>query len=131
MSTITPALLKAIRPEIEAALAEVAEKHGIKFHCANAKYSAHDFTFQLKGEVLATDDGKSPAEAEWSKSAYLFGLDHVPFGATFKNGTKVFTITALDFKKRKYPILADDQNGRGFKFPVDVILRHFPEPAQS
>ena len=125
MTTVTKNMLKDIRPEIEAALEEVGIKHGIIFNCANAKFTNLDFTFQLKGEVIDAGDGKSKAEAEWEKDSYLYGLQDVKFGARFQSNSKVFFISGIDFKKHKYPILANDSEGRGYKFEADSIKRHF------
>lgn len=125
MTVISTQLLKVLRPEIEAALAEIGIKHGVSLRCANAKYSSLDFTFQLKGEVIDAGGGKSKAEAEWEKDSRIFGLESISFGDTFSSNGKQFSITGLDFNKRKYPILAKDASGGGYKFSVEAIKRHF------
>ncbi|MEE8428311.1 MAG: hypothetical protein V3S33_02255 [Gammaproteobacteria bacterium] len=124
-------LLKTIRPQIEAALADLGKEHGITFHCANAKYSSLEFTFQLKGEVIDAGDGKSKAQVEWENQSNLLGLGHVSFGAKFRTNMRLFTITGIDLGKPKYPVLGADEKGKGFKFQPETILHEYPKPAEA
>lgn len=51
MTTITRDILKAIRGDIDAALAAVGEKHGVILKAGNASFSEANFTFKLEGTI--------------------------------------------------------------------------------
>ena len=125
MTTINKRLLQDLRPEIGAALATVAEKHGIKLTLGNATYDSYSFKYQLQGAVLETENGQSAAQAEYDRYSSLFGLKDVPFGLEFerqgRTGMRHFKIVGLSVKAKKYPLLCEDLNTGGiFKLPASA-----------
>lgn len=63
---------------------------------------------------------------DWAALAPRYGLDVHLFGATFNHGQHSFTLKEIKPSNRKYPIIADRDDGKSFKFPVDMIKGFFP-----
>lgn len=67
--------LQALRPEIQAALAAIAEKHGIKLQLGNISFTADggSFSGKIEGTVEAIAD--AAAEKMFREAASIFGFD--------------------------------------------------------
>ena len=110
---ITRAFLKNIRDEINAALAPLAEKHGVAFHAGNASFQDHKATFKLEVMVGGVEDA---AKRDWDSCCSLYGFKPEDFGRTFWSGSDQFTICGIKPRSRKYPILGKSKRGAVYKF---------------
>jgi len=116
MAEITKALLRAIRPEIDAALKEVAKRHGLKsLTCGHARYDPHAGTFSMKVEGLA--DGAIGKEASLY-NAERAGMQLPPLGATFSSGGHVYAVAGM---KRSGKILAARTDGKMYIFDKTIV----------
>lgn len=120
ITRITRNDVRALRADIDAALAKVLEKHGLTHELGRITFSDSDFRGQLRVAVGSADDA---AEREFRKYAYKFGLTGNEFGKTFTNGKTKFTITGLKPRSHTYPILATNARGTTYKFPADFAKR--------
>lgn len=75
MDRFNKATLGALRPEIQAALDAIAEKHGIKLQLGNIGFAADGSSFKapVEGRVEALADAKE--HAQFLEMARLYGLD--------------------------------------------------------
>ncbi len=117
---ITPALLKALRPEIEHAILTVMDDHGLSAELGNASYSADKATFKLN---IVTGDGSEAKEKEWNMYARMFDLPENLIGKSFKNKGRTFTIVGIAPRSRKFPVLVERDDGREFKFKTSAAMR--------
>ena len=121
--------LKQLREDLNKALEEVAAQHNIIVDVGNASFTSDTATFKLnliiKGEGVENREDARVAKYEKDFNTYhnMFGIDKDVLGKTFKDRTKQFTILGLDTKKRKYPIIAKDQNGKQFKLSSEQLSR--------
>lgn len=77
MTQVNSALIKKIRPEMEAALKEVGEKYGLKFTCGNGTYGdkgGYAGSMKVEFEATTTADGKSLEQDSFEKHCGLFGF---------------------------------------------------------
>lgn len=119
---VTRELLKTIRTEINRALTEVGEAHGITLNLGNASYTDYDFTFKLKGAALDTGDGRSAAAAEWDLYRSRYGLDAIEYGDSFRTHSGTYTIDGIKPRSPKFPIIGIGVDGRRRKFPARAVL---------
>lgn len=101
---ITKDLLRALRADMDAALAAVGAAHGVTLRTGNATFSAHSATLKVELREL----GAPAPEAEaWHRLAqYVEGLDVALLNRTVKFGTGTYRVDGL-------------KTGRG---PVKVAL---------
>jgi hypothetical protein len=120
---ITMALLKQLRPEIEAALADLGEKYGIGFEVGSGSYNGSHATLKLEIGVLG-DDGKVVSkEAENFKFlAPMYGLSESDLGRQFLLGGKRHTIVGINPNATRFPILTEC-GGKKYKVPVESVKR--------
>lgn len=118
MTTLDRDLLKALRVDIDAALAAVAQKHGVKtLRTGNATFDpgAGSFTFKLEG-VVEGGQGKDASRLEMERR-FDSGLPAV--GQAFTYGGTVYTAAGINTKATK--ILARRADGKVFLIPRDAV----------
>ncbi len=87
-----------------------------------ASYSESNATFKVEVALVGTDgEVKSKTAEDFKTFAVLFGLDPDVLGKTFKNGGHTFKICGLKGRSVKYPVLAEREDGKKFKFGADFI----------
>lgn len=120
--SITKDMLKQIREDINKALEPVGEKYGVKLTAGNASYTENNFTLKLEGAAVKEDGTVAAKDAEaFKRHAHLYGLSPDDLGRKFTSQGKEFTITGLNTKSGKYPIIGRDSNGKGYKFGADMV----------
>ena len=120
---ISKDLLKALRVDIDAALAEVGKKHGVSLTQGNTRYSVSTFTTKIEGIVLnsSSTGTTSTEQAKYTSEAPICGIDPASYGKSFiDRGTK-FKIVGINRKAKKYPIIAQNDNGTRYKFGPEVV----------
>lgn len=124
MTTITKPLLTTLRTEIDAALAELAAKHGVQIECGNASFTSTNATFKLAintigdgGEVVtkeAKDFGRYAGLVNNLKAEWL--------GESFTVRGETFKIIGYKPRSKKYPVLAENAKGV-YKFSTETVVR--------
>jgi len=80
-----------------------------------------DGYFEIK--VRFAKAGQSPEAEAFRQASEHFGLKAEDLGATFQSANKTFTITGLSPRSVKFPVLADNEDGRGYKFKASTVCR--------
>jgi hypothetical protein len=117
--------LSAIRADIDAALAEVAKKHGISLRAASAKYADSNFTMKVEGATLDESGKASLREAEdFRRYASLIGLKNEDLGREFLTPKgKRYRLVGFRAKSRKFPMLCEDlSDGKLYCLPEKVVV---------
>ena len=117
---IDKALLKILRPEIDAAVAAVASRYGLaSLHCGNGSFDpvAGTFTFKLEGAAEGAI-GKAAA-LYMSPDARFLGLP--PLGSKFTWAGHSYVTAGLKPSGSKVICTRDD--GNEYLFPVDFVVR--------
>lgn len=123
MTTVTKfdtATLKSIRVDLNAALAEVAKKHGIVMSAGSMSYRENSFTCKVTavtkvgGVEQADEDTSGTSNAKWQKAfldnCVFMGLKKSDLGATFKMSGENVTIVGAR-PKANQPIVIS-RNGK-------------------
>ena len=120
----------AFAREAEQALQALAEKHGVDVSIGSGNFTQNDFSFKVKAAVKSKDGTVLSREAEAFKvNAPLLGLQESDLGRTFTAQGKTFKITGYNTRAKKMPILAEDENGRGYKFDRETVKRFLKQAA--
>ena len=106
---------RLIFSEIFKAAEEIAAKHG----CAMKPLPYHRETFSLKLELVDIEAGGAPADFGFNAS--LVSLPRDCFGKTFVYGGRTYTITDIHPRRSKYPVDGQGEDGKTYKFPLDVV----------
>lgn len=125
-------VIKNIRPEIEAALKEVALRHGVVIKCGNGSYTANNFTLKLEASAIDAATGvvfTKEAEA-YKRNAAILGLKEEWLNQTFQSYTgESYKVVGLKPKSTKYPVLGERADGKVFKFGAGMVKFCFMKAA--
>lgn len=116
---ITRAILGMITADIEVAIAGIAAKYeGLKITRGNARFNELEATFKLKLQVV-NDEGESESERrDFDTLARSYGLLPEDLGTEFRFRGKLYRLTGINPRARKYPIKGDRvSDKKKFKFP--------------
>jgi len=109
--------LKRIRPEIDAALAAVAAKHGVK--SLTLGRMTYDPSGSFKGSIAGVMEGGLSVDAQMYEAIREYeGLP--PLGTVFKSKGVDFTITGATRTGRK---ITATGNGKPYLFPLEGVKR--------
>jgi hypothetical protein len=118
MDRFTRPTLRALDVEIDAALAVVAEKHGMTFTRAGGRFSDTTYTPKVSFSIV----GESGIPADFARNAQYFGLTEDDYGREFTTYRGTYKITGINLRAKKYPITAEClRTGKGYKFPVSAV----------
>ena len=115
--------VREIGDEIEAAVAEIAKRHG--FAVAKGVRGTFDATgckYTVDIRQIA-EDGKVQTQERANFSAYadMFGLQPDDLGKTFTSQGRTYTIEGIAPRRPKYPVVAKRDDGKTFKFPAETV----------
>jgi hypothetical protein len=110
MANINATLLKTLRSEIETALANVGQKHGVKFHVGKGHYNPSGLEGDLKLEIASIVNGQAvnPQETAFKLYARRYGLEESDLGKTFRFRSDSIKITGLEPKRQKFTIVGQN-----------------------
>lgn len=116
--------LGLIIDEIQDALDKIKIKYNLKnLAVGNTNYNAFSFTSKVEGEIdsqIEKDFRRSEAEY----FAEIHGLPKDFIGLEFTNGGRPFTISHLETRNTKYPIIANcHSDNKSYKFTIDTIKK--------
>jgi len=124
LDKISPAVLKLIRADIDAAVESVCKKYGLaSMRAANASYTSNTFSIKVEG-VLSAEAKTEEAISQSNQYARMLGLPENIVGKKFNTQGHEFTVERIDIGKPKFPIIAKRINdGKMFKFTTDVVSK--------
>ena len=118
INTIDRPTCRTISDEAEAALKAVAEKFGLTLIRSNGRFSPTNLTVKFDFQVTG-DNGVSKKATQ---GAALLGLPEDCIGKQFKSGGRMFTITDINLRRRKYPVGGSGPQGGKYKFTVAQVM---------
>lgn len=117
--------VRAIRNDIDAALAAVAKKYGVAIGCGNARFTATTIDFKLQ-VVSGAEAGSSPRDAALANALDMFKPLHpgVDFDATYDLGSKAGhgKIVGYNHKAIKMPFIVE-AGGKRYKLSEEQLAR--------
>jgi len=128
---MTAALLRQLRPEIQAALADLGKRFGVGFEVGDAKYSGSNATFRLEVGIIGNDGRVVTKEAENFKFlAPMYGLSESDLGRRFMLNGKPHTIVGINPNAPRFPILTEC-HGRKYKVPAESVKRALTQATEG
>ena len=115
--------IEALASDVRAALKEVGEKHNVDLKAGTFRYGDKDVSCRITGLDLDATGGASEEEVNYKERHSYYGLPEDGLGKTFDHMGKTFTVTGLKPSRRKYPVSAKGADGKGYKFPADLVKR--------
>lgn len=108
--------ISQLRADINAALAEVAKKHGLsKLQAGNAKYTADSCTFALEA---IKEGGHSKEAARYEANKGLLGLP--PLGTEVHTGADAYIPTGLNSTGSKV-IVTKKSNNKSYLYATETF----------
>jgi hypothetical protein len=124
IKTLDKSNLVQIREDINAALKAVGTKHGLVLDAGNASYSPTNATFKLAVSVITDGVVMDKPTADFKRFCTMYGFKPENLGAKFTSRGVEFTLTGLDSKSHKYPMLArSSKDGKDYKMTREAVQR--------
>jgi hypothetical protein len=128
METIDRELVKNLRGQIQDAIERWWDQGGenlfpkMEFRVGNATFTESNVTFKIEVALVGENGEVKSKEAEsFKKFAVVYGLKEEDFGKSFKSNGHTYKICGLKTKSGKYPVIAERDNGRRFKFGAEYV----------
>ena len=114
--------IRFLQTAVSDALKKVGEAFGVEFKVGGGRFSPTHYGCRLDVTIAGTE----PQEAQdFRQYADMFGLKPDDLGRTFLDRGRRFTIVGLLLRSRSYPVLAQNERGTRFKFPVETVKAGF------
>lgn len=119
--------LKTLREDIDAALAQVAEKHGISLSIKNIRFDAANFRTQLEGATKGPTGEVINGDLATLREHGKFWLgDAFDANRAYRDpisGAMVLLV-GLNMKRQKYPVIYKNlSNGKSYKTSIEMAKR--------
>ncbi len=122
ITEFNPKVCKSFSEDVMAAIAAVAEKHGVTVEYKGTRFSAQ--TAELKIEAVVVG-GKSREqqqfEADYAYLAEVFDLPKNAIGKTFIHGGKKLTVLGANGRASKKPIVLSGSDGKQYTATVALV----------
>ena len=123
------AQVSMIRDEVQKALDNVGATHGLTFDIGRITFTDKDFSVKIRGIDNNVTSAGSAMEFDWNQSKHKYPeLDGIVLGQRFRNDKgDVYRIVGLKPKNRKYPVIAQREDGKQYKFSplaIGVYIRN-------
>ena len=121
MAQVNREMLKAIRPEIDAALVAIGIKYGVTLRAGAGKYADSYGSFKLELQDVA---GPTPDALRFTSGARWIGIDPDALGRNVTLSGSVFTITGMTSSGRK--ITLTEATGKVFTCAPETVAKQHP-----
>lgn len=95
------------RDDIKQAVETVEKKYGVEIKFGNIKYDNVSFTLETTVFNGSADDAK---KIDFERRCELYGLSKDDFGKEITIDSKVYIISGIEAKRRKYPMLLKNKD---------------------
>lgn len=122
VTEINREVCRVLRDKINASLKSLGDELGMKIQVGNASFTADNVKFKLEAAIIgASGEVKSSHAHDFARYQFVHGLPLDSIGKTFTQGRKTFKLVGYNVKGRNYPMLAEDENGKLFKFSIQSV----------
>lgn len=114
---------KHIAAEIETALADVAQRLGVKITVGSTRFTDKNAKIKIEVATISSDGQvRSEAAESFGIYAYRYGLQPSDMGKTFTWSGHTYAISGCAPRSHKYPILAKRlSDGKTYKFAAKLV----------
>ena len=112
--------LRALRVDLDAAMATIASKYGIQLNAGNISYTAETATIKVQAGVISKRGQVVTKEAQaFNQDKRLVGLGNLNIGDAINIQGKEYTISG--YKPRSKNAVLVQRDGRGYKVSVEMV----------
>ena len=112
--------LRALRVDLDAAMASIASKYGIQLNAGNISYTAETATIKVQAGVISKSGQVVTKEAQaFNQYKRLVGLGNLNIGDAINIQGKEYTISG--YKPRSKNAVIVQRDGRGYKVSVEMV----------
>lgn len=112
--------LRALRVDLDAAMATIASKYGIQLNAGNISYTAETATIKVQAGVISKSGQVMTKEAQaFNQYKRLVGLGNLNIGDAINIQGKEYTISG--YKPRSKNAVIVQRDGRGYKVSVEMV----------
>ena len=114
---------RLIAQEAEIALRAIAAKHGVEIKYNGGNFTPTSATLKFEFAERATDGTVLTEEASnFKRYAEIYGLKADDLGREFWLNGKRFTISGLNTRAHKMPVIAKASDGKSYKFSATSVV---------
>jgi hypothetical protein len=123
MTSLTKAKVQQIADDAQAALAAVAEKHGLAFQRGRGKYSSTEFNFKgVFAAIQTVGDGATVAVTHEFQTLQLFHPEFAGKLCKFQGSNRIFRVVGYNRRAKSMPILLEaTDGGKNAKCPARAL----------
>ena len=112
--------LRALRVDLDAAMASIASKYGIQLNAGNISYTAETATIKVQAGVISKSGQVVTKDAQaFNQYKRLVGLGNLNIGDAINIQGKEYTISG--YKPRSKNAVIVQRDGRGYKVSVEMV----------
>lgn len=114
---------KVLRDSMQEALESVSKEHGVSINIGRCTFSSDNASFKVEVSDVSGDGMVLTREAnDFQVLARAYGLKPSDLGRKFLGPAgKTYRICGANPKARGFPIIAEDEKGKPYKFPAYVV----------
>jgi hypothetical protein len=121
-----PANLRELRTELNAQMAKIEKKFGIKIEVGNMSYRSSEVSIKVKANTISATGIANSKEAEqFSSYASRGGFSHFKVGDKVEIKGHILTIKGYNTRAPKAPIQLE-ANGKSYKCPATTLINKQP-----
>lgn len=126
IETFNKTTLRMIQNDLDAALAALSAKHGIKIEAQTMRYTASTFKTTVEGALPSSSGAVDPRrvrqEENFKTLATALGIHADTLGKTVHFKGVPYTVTGIETRSYKNPVVIKNAAGKFFKIPVVEIM---------
>jgi len=126
MEIFTKSTIEVLRVEINTALREVEEAHGIKLNMGNISFDATMFRTKLEASIV-NEKGivEDRQRRDFTQYATMYDLNPEWLDKEIVLGDDTFTVTGLNTKASKNVVRIEKGNGQTYGCPAKNLIHYF------
>ena len=117
---ITDTKINKVQAKIQAAIAQIEKEEGVSISFGSIKYNSAYYSATMK---VSTTEKSEKVDGIYESICKRLGFTQNEIGLSFNASMGEMIITDIKTKNRKYPVIAQAQNGTSYKYSVDHIKK--------
>ena len=122
---INKTLLKSLRNDIDGVLETIGKKHNVVLKSGNCRYTESNATLKIEIQDIQNGVAVSKERAEYELLADMYGLKKEWLDKTFRHMGDTYKVVGLKTRKRKFPVIVENDKGKRYGFDVETIKVNF------
>ena len=117
--------LRALRVDLDAAMATIASKYGIQLNAGNISFTSDTATIKVAAGIIKNGTVVTPEAKAFDQYKRLVGLGNLNVGGTVNIQGKQYTISGYKPRSKNAVVVA--RGGRSYKVTVDMVKSYNSE----